>query len=316
MTSKKIKESARRVAIGYCRVSTPGQAAKGVSLQVQAAAIKRLCQAKGWQLAETYSDRGKSGRKLRNRPQLAKALDAVCAAKGVLVVYSVSRMSRSLADVFTLTQRLDRSGAELVSVSEPIDTTGAIGRAFFAVVAVIAQLESELTGERVAATIQHQVERYGHRIDGQQPLGYRLRGKRRVSVDREQRVLALIRQWRAKRWTYAAIARELNRRRALTYWRLRKYRGVKRKAVWHGRTVSKLVKRMLPRTRHGGAGKAWSEAELALLGTDTDAAVASQIARRLDVVSRKRRAMRIRAYDRRGGDRRSKKVRAKRKSRG
>jgi DNA invertase Pin-like site-specific DNA recombinase len=55
------------------------------------------------------------------------ALEAACRAKAVLVVYSLSRMSRSVTDTLAIVARLDKAGAGFVSLTESIDTTTADG---------------------------------------------------------------------------------------------------------------------------------------------------------------------------------------------
>ncbi len=62
-----------------------------------------------------------------NRPGLVAALEAACRAKAVLVVYSLSRMSRSVTDTLAIVARLDKAGAGFVSLTESIDTTTADG---------------------------------------------------------------------------------------------------------------------------------------------------------------------------------------------
>lgn len=79
----------------YTRVSTMEQATDGVSLDAQQAKAVKWAEANGYTVAGTFTDAGISGSRMRNRPGLQAALDAVCKAKGALVVYSLSRMARS-----------------------------------------------------------------------------------------------------------------------------------------------------------------------------------------------------------------------------
>src|SRR4051794_2919472 len=111
--------------IGYVRVSTEDQATEGVSLDAQRARIESWCALHGATLRDVHVDAGLSGKRADNRPALRAALDSVCAAKGVLVVYSLSRLARSTKDTLTIAERLERAGADLVSLSEKIDTTSA-----------------------------------------------------------------------------------------------------------------------------------------------------------------------------------------------
>jgi site-specific DNA recombinase len=90
-------------AFGYTRVSSEGQATEGVSLDAQAARIAAWCAANDAELIDTFVDACISGGRADNRPGLRRALDAVCQARGnVLVVYSLSRMARSTNDTISI----------------------------------------------------------------------------------------------------------------------------------------------------------------------------------------------------------------------
>ena len=125
-------------AIGYVRVSTAEQAAEGVSLDAQRARIAAWAHANAAELTAVYTDAGLSGGRADNRPGLQAALDAACTAKAALVVYSLSRLARSTRDAITISERLDQAGADLVSLSEKIDTTTAAGKMVFRMLAVLA----------------------------------------------------------------------------------------------------------------------------------------------------------------------------------
>src|SRR5689334_17391863 len=104
-------------AIGYVRVSSVGQAVEGISLDAQQAKIRAWCEANGYELADVFVDAGISGGRTDNRPGLQNALAAVCKGKGnVLVVYSLSRMARSTKDTITISERLEKAGANLASL--------------------------------------------------------------------------------------------------------------------------------------------------------------------------------------------------------
>ena len=111
-------------AIGYIRVSAEQQADEGVSLDAQRAKISAWCMVNDYELVDVQVDAGISGRRMKNRQGLQKALSQT--KKGMaLVVYSLSRMSRSVKDTLAISEQLDKVGADLVSLSEKIDTTGA-----------------------------------------------------------------------------------------------------------------------------------------------------------------------------------------------
>ena len=107
----------RRV-VGYVRVSTEQQASEGISLEAQKGKIVAWCQLSSYELTGLYVDAGLSGKRADNRPELQKALDAVTECGGILLVYSLSRLARSTKDTLAISDRLEKSGADLVSLSE------------------------------------------------------------------------------------------------------------------------------------------------------------------------------------------------------
>ena len=113
--------------VGYVRVSTEDQAREGVSPEAQTAKIEAWCALHDAPLAAIHKDLGISGKCMDNRPGLQAALDHVCKVKGVLVFYSLSRVSRSTKDTIGIGERIAKAGADLVSLSEQIDTTTAAG---------------------------------------------------------------------------------------------------------------------------------------------------------------------------------------------
>lgn len=139
----------------YVRVSTQRQAAEGVSLDAQLAACERLAAARGWRVLSVHRDEGISGRKGHDeRPGLAEVLAAVHGSPSTAVlVYSLSRLGRSQRMVAELLDETGPYGLRVVSASEPIDMTTAMGKAIAGVITVFAQLESDLASERTTAAL-------------------------------------------------------------------------------------------------------------------------------------------------------------------
>lgn len=124
--------------IGYVRVSTEGQATEGVSLDAQEKKIRAWAELKGVSEVEIFIDAGVSGCSADNREAPQDALRAI-AEGDALVVYSLSRLARSTKDTLEIADRLDRLGADLVSLSENIDTTTAAGKMVFRILAVLSE---------------------------------------------------------------------------------------------------------------------------------------------------------------------------------
>jgi site-specific DNA recombinase len=160
------------LAIGYVRVSTVGQADHGVSLEAQESKIRDWCAANNFVLGSVMVDRGISGSRADTRPALQEALASVRRGS-VIVVYSLSRLARSTRDTLEIADALERRGADLVSLSEKIDTTSAAGRMVFRLLAVLAEFERDVISERTSMAMRH-LRSQGRYIGGGAPLGSRL----------------------------------------------------------------------------------------------------------------------------------------------
>lgn len=221
-----------QTAIGYVRVSTEGQAKEGVSLDAQQQKIEAWCLANDVALGGLFVDAGLSGKRADNRPELQNALSAVTRSKGVLVVYSLSRLARSTKDTIVIAERLDKAGADLVSLSEKLDTTSAAGKMVFRMMAVLAEFERDQISERTSTAMAHKKSK-GERV-GTVPFGFRLLddGRSLVQDEREQAVIELMELLRESGFSYGAVAELLNRKSVPTK---------KHGARWQGTTVRNIL---------------------------------------------------------------------------
>ena len=206
----------QQTAFGYIRVSTDGQVTDGVSLEAQRERISLWCAGNGYTLGGIYVDAGLSGGRSDNRPGLQNALEAVCKARGILVVYSLSRLARSTKDTIQIGERLDKSQADLVSLSERIDTTSAAGKMMFRMLAVLAEFERDQISERTTTAMRFKKSQ-GQRV-GKVPFGFDLGGDQVTLIpnETEQQALNLIQALRTEGKSMRAIAEELTRQNIAT----------------------------------------------------------------------------------------------------
>jgi site-specific DNA recombinase len=131
----------------------------------------------GWRLMrERYDDGGFSGGSME-RPALTRLLDAVRARRvGVIVVYKVDRLTRSLADFAKLVELFDEHQVSFVSVTQAFNTTTSMGRLTLNVLLSFAQFEREVTGERIRDKIAAS-KRKGIWMGGVVSLGYRVENR-------------------------------------------------------------------------------------------------------------------------------------------
>lgn len=154
--------------IGYCRKSPNGARDEGTGLEYQADEIRRYCEREGLELVCVHEDLFQSGKNM-NRPALQAALLELPAVDG-LVIWKLSRMTRSVRDLFTL---LDGplKGKALHSVSEKLDTSSAMGRFVVSILGSVAQLEREIVSENTKSALRHKMSQGA--IIGPAPYGWR-----------------------------------------------------------------------------------------------------------------------------------------------
>ena len=126
----------------------------------------------GWRLLpDRYDDGGLSGGTM-DRPGLQRLLAEVEAGRiGMIVVYKIDRLTRSLADFARLVERLDSKGCSFVSVTQAFNTSTSMGRLTLNVLLSFAQFEREVTAERIRDKIAAS-KRKGLWMGGTLPLGY------------------------------------------------------------------------------------------------------------------------------------------------
>lgn len=142
-----------KIAALYIRVSTLDQAREGYSLAAQQAALEAWARDHGYEPA-LYQDAGISGKDINHRPAMRQLLADVEAGKiAVVAVWALSRLTRSVADLYATWGLLDAHGVGLVSHTESFDTGTPTGRAMMGLLGVFAQMEREITAERVRAAM-------------------------------------------------------------------------------------------------------------------------------------------------------------------
>lgn len=215
--------------IAYLRASTDEQAASGLGLEAQLAAITAAL----GEPAAVYRDVGYSGSNPR-RPGLLAALEALQAGD-VLAVARRDRLARDTFLALWLEKEAKRRRARIASVagegSGGDDPAAVLLRTL---VDAFATYERQLIGARTAAALGAK-RRRGEKTGGDVPFGWSLGtdGKRLMEDAEEQAVIAEVHELRGRGWTLRAIGAELERRGILT----------KRGGThWHPQTVSAVLR--------------------------------------------------------------------------
>ena len=133
----------------YARVSTDD---KEQNPETQLFALRNFCQDAGWEIYQEYIDyaRAKDYKHREAWQQLQK--DARQHKFKVVLVFRLDRAFRSVRECVNLVEDWFDRGIRFKSVAEDvIDTTTAQGRFILQIMAAIAELESSIIGDRVAA---------------------------------------------------------------------------------------------------------------------------------------------------------------------
>ena len=178
------KLAAKKAAI-YIRVSTHWQIDKD-SLKVQRRELIAYVElVLGITDYEVFEDPGYSA-KNTDRPDYQAMMERIRTGEFThLVVWKIDRISRNLLDFAYMYDELKRLGVTFVSKNEQFDTSTAIGEAMLKIILVFAELERNMTSERVTAVMLSRANN-GQWNGGRVPYGY--------SWDKESGTFAVVEQ--------------------------------------------------------------------------------------------------------------------------
>lgn len=163
-------KASNKVAI-YIRVSTTHQIDKD-SIPMQKSDL--IAYTKLMLNTEDYvifEDAGYSG-KNTDRPNFQKMMSQIRnGAFTHLLVWKIDRISRNLLDFSSMYKELKELGVVFVSKNEQFDTSTAMGEAMLKIILVFAELERNITSERVTATMISRASN-GQWNGGRVPFGY------------------------------------------------------------------------------------------------------------------------------------------------
>ena len=218
-------------AVAYIRVSSAQQAESGLGLEDQRRKVEAYAALYDIEVVELIVDAGASAKTLQ-RDGLQRALDLLSTGEaGALLVVKLDRLTRSVVDLGELLARMAKAGAQLLSVSEQIDTRTAAGRMVLNLLTTVSQWEREVIGERTTGALAVKKSK-GERV-GAIPFGQRLAadGIHLEEHPAEQEAIQIIETLREDGLSYRKIAAELTARGITP-----------RGKTWHPTTVTRIVK--------------------------------------------------------------------------
>ena len=173
--------------IGYARVSSSSQ-----DLELQ----KQALSAAGCQKIYSESISGKDN----NRDQLTIMLNDLRSGD-IIVVYKIDRIARSLKGLIDIIELLNTKSVDLISLDsgDKVDTTSPMGKAFFQIAGVFADLERSMINARTKAGIEKA------KADGVK-FGRTIGSKNKTTQDKLEKILIFLQAKKSYDW----IAKELS----------------------------------------------------------------------------------------------------------
>ena len=167
-----------RLGVIYARVSTEEQGEEGYSIDLQIESCRKYCELYNIEVIKVFRE-VKSGRKLKNRPELMNAIAYVeNNMADILVAWKLDRIIRSSIEFADIVRRI---GYNFATVMENLDGSTTMGRFAIDMIVRIAQLESEQIGDRVRPAMRA-AKRAGKQI------GW-VKGKRRIEQWKVDRII-------------------------------------------------------------------------------------------------------------------------------
>ncbi|EOU1649763.1 TPA: recombinase family protein [Clostridium perfringens] len=214
-------EKRRKIIAIYCRVSTDEQAEFGYSIDEQKRLLEEWCKANDYIIYKCYSDRGISGKNIKDRPALKELLSDAKEGKFDMVIsWKINRVSRKLEDVLKIVNLLEKNNITFKSYSEPFETDTPAGRMQFQMMALIGEFERGTIAQNVKMGMIAKAKS-GNWCGGR-VLGYDLvpnnspeeekKGKNKLEInEKEAEIVRFIFNEYSKGKGYKAITNKMNK---------------------------------------------------------------------------------------------------------
>ena len=134
----------KRVAC-YLRVST---AQKQTTLN-QRMELEDVCRRNNWEIVEVYDETISGTKSISERDELKRMLkDASAKYFDMVVIFSACRIARSMKHLVSVMTHLDEVGCDIYSHQQGIRTDTSMGRMFFQLCGVMAEVENSIRLDR------------------------------------------------------------------------------------------------------------------------------------------------------------------------
>ena len=224
MSNQKTPDAPITKALLYARVSTAMQVEDGVSLDAQERQLLQAAEFHGYTEWEVVREEGRSGKNVKGRPALQKALKQLeRKVADALIVTRLDRLARSTTDFLEIVDKASREGWRLILLDLNLDTSTYQGRFVTTVMSALAEMERGIIAER--AKDIHK-DRRGQGIVWGKDMG--------PKADDRQEIVDAIIDYRSKGLSFKAIADKFNAENYPT----------KNGGLWYATTIQNIWKRI------------------------------------------------------------------------
>jgi len=230
------KNVAKSLCTGiYVRVSTDEQVQEGFSIRAQSEKLKSYALLKDWEIYNTYTDEGISGKNIVDRPAINRLLEDIKAGKvNNVLVFKVDRLTRSTKNLIELVELFEEYNCAFNSLTESIDTDTPSGRMFLKIIGIFAEFERENLVSRLKLGFERKVKEGYTLATGSVSYGYiKKKGQKlqEIQPDEARVVREIFSMYVDENKTLNGIATALNQRKIKS----------KTGSVWNSTVIKELL---------------------------------------------------------------------------
>jgi site-specific DNA recombinase len=219
----------KRVGV-WIRVSTKHQQ-QSDSPEHHLQKAKMYAELKEWEIVEEYHLEAVSGKSVIDHHEAQRMMRDIQSGHIEALIFSkIARFARNVKELLEFSEHFQKYNADLISLSESIDTSTPSGRFFYTMISAMSQWERENIVERIKSSVE--VRAKMGKVMGGIPFGYKKVGKDDMALDEhEAPIRKIMYDLFLEHKRHATVANILNEKGYRT----------KRKSKFTGTTVKRLL---------------------------------------------------------------------------